>query len=78
MAKRKKPDEETLISRTKKRLASIFGPGHSLAGKKYIKQQEAKGMKFRKGKIKKTIATEGVEKRLRKAGLTEEEIKKLR
>lgn len=70
--------KESLISKTKKKLASVFGPGHSPAGKKYIASATARGMKMKKGKVIKTIATTGVEKRLRKAGLTETEIKSLR
>ncbi|MEE8207652.1 MAG: hypothetical protein V3T88_01650 [Nitrosomonadaceae bacterium] len=73
-----KKKKESLISKTKKKLASVFGPGHSPAGKKYIASAAARGMKMKKGKVVKTIATTGVEKRLRKAGLTEAEIKSLR
>jgi len=75
MPKKKK---ENWVSRLKKNIASLKGPGHSPAGEKYIKKQVGQGMKMKKGKVVTTMATEGVEKRLRKAGLTDEEIKKLR
>ena len=35
-------------------------------------------MKLKRGKVKKTLATNGVERRLRAAGLTEKEIARLR
>lgn len=66
------------VSRLKKDIGVLLkGPGHSPAGKRYIKSQKAKGMKLKKGKVVKTIATKGIEARLRKAGLTEKEIAKL-
>ena len=70
--------KENWVSRLKKNIAALKGPGHSPAGKRYIKSQKAKGMKFKKGKVVKTMATKGIEARLRAAGLTEAEIKKLR
>lgn len=70
--------KSTWVSRLKKGVqTALKGAGHSPAGKKYIKSQEAKGMKFKKGKVVKTMATKGIEKRLRAAGLTEKEIAKL-
>lgn len=60
--------KSTWVSRMKKRVQSILGPGHSPAGKKYAAKQ----------KPYKTLATKGVEDRLRRAGLTEAEIKRLR
>lgn len=60
--------KENWVSRLKKSIASLKGPGHSKAGKKYLKKQ----------KPYKTLATKGVEDRLRRAGLTEKEIKRLR
>ncbi len=44
---------------------------HSPAGKKYLAKQKRLG-------APKTLATKGVERRLRAAGLTDAEIKKLR
>jgi len=74
-----KKKRSTWVSKLKKGVKSaLSGPGHSPAGKKYVKSQVAKGMKIKKGKVVKTLATQGVEKRLRAAGLTEAEIKKLR
>lgn len=58
----------TWVSRLKKRVQSVLGPGHSPAGRKYAAKQ----------KPYKTLATKGVESRLRRADLTEAEIKKLR
>jgi len=51
---------------------------HSPAGLKYLKSLKAKGMKLKRGKPTKTLATKGIERRLRAAGLTEKEIAKLR
>jgi len=65
MPKKKK---STWVSRLKKRVQSVLGPGHSPAGKKYLAKK----------KPYKTLATKGVEDRLRRAGLTDKEIKKLR
>ncbi len=44
---------------------------HSPAGKKYIQSKKAKKVTY------KNIATKGIEKRLRAAGLTDKEIAKL-
>jgi hypothetical protein len=60
--------KSTWASRMKKNIKSLLGPGHSPAGKKYTKKQ----------KPYKTLATKGIEDRLRRAGLTEKEIKRLR
>ena len=57
------------VSRLKESIAALRVLGHSPAGKKYIKRQEQRGAK--------TMATKGIEKRLRVAGLTEKEIAKL-
>lgn len=70
--------KSTWVSRMKKDIRSALrGAGHSPAGKRYIKKQEAKGLKLKKGKVVKTMATKGIETKLRKAGLTEKEIAKL-
>jgi len=68
------------VSRLKRDVGALLkGAGHSPAGKKYLKKQTAKGMKLgKKGKVVKTTATKGVERRLRTAGLTEKEIARLR
>lgn len=67
MPKKKK---STWISRLKKDIGVLLkGPGHSPAGKKYTKKQKQRGAK--------TMATKGIEQRLRAAGLTEKEIAKL-
>ena len=49
-------------------IRALMGMKHSPAGKKYL----AKKKKYT------SMATKGVEERLRKAGLTEKEIKRLR
>lgn len=51
---------------------------HSPAGQKHIEAMRAKGYVFKKGKFTRTLASQGVEKRLRRSGLTEKEIAKLR
>ena len=67
------------VKKLKKNVKSaIGGAGHSKAGKKYLAAKAAQGLKMKGGKVVNTMATENVEKRLRKAGLTEDEIKKLR
>lgn len=63
--------KNTWVSRLKKDIkTALRGAGHSPAGKKYLKKQKARGTD--------TLATKGIEKRLRAAGLTEKEIAKLR
>lgn len=51
---------------------------HSPAGSRYLESLKARGLKLKRGKVKKTLATKGVERRLRAAGLTEKEIASLR
>ena len=51
---------------------------HSPAGLKYLKGLEARGLKLKRGRVKKTLATAGIEDKLRRAGLTEKEIARLR
>ena len=51
---------------------------HSPAGLRHIKAMRAKGYVFKKGNFTRTLASQGVERRLRRAGLTEKEIAKLR
>lgn len=59
------------ISRLKESVQLLAkGAKHSPAGKKYITKQKRRGAK--------TLATKGIEKRLRVAGLTEKEIARLR
>lgn len=63
-----KKKKSNWVSRLKKSVASLKGPGHSPAGKKYaVKQKQYTSM-----------ATKGVERRLKAAGLTDAEIKRLR
>jgi hypothetical protein len=73
MAKKK----EDLITKTKKRLASIFGPGHSPAGKRHLKQEKAKKQK-EKSWSEPTKRTKDVTEQLKGSGLTEEEIARFR
>ena len=63
-----KKKKSNWVSRLKKSVASLKGPGHSPAGKKYAAKQ----------KQYTSMATKGVERRLKAAGLTDAEIKKLR
>ncbi|KKN69822.1 hypothetical protein LCGC14_0437680 [marine sediment metagenome] len=63
-----KKKKSNWVSRLKKSVASLWGPGHSPAGKKYI----AKKKQYT------SLATKGVERRLKAAGLTDAEIKRLR
>lgn len=72
------PKKKNWATRLKKDIQSVLkGAGHSPAGKKYTKAQAAKGKVMKKGKFVKTMATKGVEKRLRYAGLTQKEIDRL-
>lgn len=63
-----KKKKSNWVSRLKKSVASLKEPGHSPAGKKYAAKQ----------KQYTSMATKGVERRLRAAGLTDAEIKRLR
>lgn len=60
--------KNTWVSRMKKKVQRVLKSRHSPAGKKYLKKQ----------KPYETLATKGVESRLRRGGLTDEEIKRLR
>lgn len=62
-------------------ISAITGKaGHSPAGKKYLKKK--KKARLQRSKKKKvsygSLRTKGINAKLRKAGLTEEEIRKLR
>ncbi len=67
----KKKKKSNWVSRLKESVGLLSkGPKHSPAGKKYLAKQRQRGTG--------TMATKNIVARLRKAGLTEKEIAKLR
>jgi len=70
----KKPNEKELTEKTKKRIQKLLKKGHSPEGAKFVAKQKTTAWSKPK---KMSLADQGIVKRLRKAGLTEAEIRKL-
>ena len=80
----KKPSEKELIARTDKRIKKLMRKGHSPAGAKYLLEKKlGKSLGWSKPKKRgeavyfKGIRRESTKQRLKKAGLTEKELKTL-
>lgn len=59
-------------------IRALMGMKHSPAGKKYLADKRFSAAEKKAGKNKKTMRTQRIESGLRKAGLTEEQIRRMR